>query len=90
MEKGMAQLEERRAEVNMPKVWGRAGLKGAEKEEDRKDDRGRRKARKRDSKEGRHRERRESRDEKERRYRERKDSEGKKRKSSRRSSSRSE
>ena len=91
MEEGMAQLEERRAEVNMPKVWGRAGLKGAEKEEeDRKDDRGRRKERKRDSKEGRHRERRESRDEKERRYRERKDSEGKKRKSSRRSSSRSE
>ena len=86
----MNKLEKKRAEINMPKVWGRAGLPTPEgKEEDRKDDRGRRKERKRDSKEGRHRERRESRDKDERRYRERKGSEEKRRKSRRRSSSRS-
>ena len=90
LEESMEQLEKERAKVNMPKVWGRAGVSPAEeKEEDRKNERGRGKERKRDSKEGRHRERRESRDDEERRYRERKDSERKRRKSGRRSSSRS-
>ena len=88
MERGFHQVEEERSAANRPKVWERAGL-GTE-QEDRKDNRGRRKERKRDSKEGRNRERRESRDEGERRYRERKDSkEGRRRKEERRSSSRS-
>ena len=89
----MQKLEEKRASVNMPKIWGRAGVSPAEeKEEGRKDDRGRRKEKKRDSKEKdsrRHRERRESRDREERRYRERKGSEEKRKKSGRRSPSRS-
>ena len=93
IEKGFEQVEEERAAVNKPKVWGRAGMKGPTREEEereRKDDRGRRKERKRDSKEGRHRERRDSRDKGERKYRERKDSkEGRRRKERRRSSSRS-
>ena len=94
MAKGFEKVEKERSEVNRPKVWGRAGLEGTEKEEEketRKGDRGRRKERKRDSKEGRHRERRDSRDEKERKYRERKGSKegyGGRRKGSRRSSSR--
>ena len=89
----MQRLEEKRAGINMPKIWGRAGLSPAgEKEEERKDERGRRKEKKRDSKEKesrRHRERRESRDREERRYRERKGSEEKRKRSGRRSPSRS-
>ena len=89
----MQKLEEKRAGINMPKIWGRAGVSpGEEKEEGRKDERGRKKEKKRDSKEKdsrRHRERRESRDREERRYRERKGSEEKRRKSRRRSPSRS-
>ena len=93
LERGFDQLEEERSAANTPKVWRRAGLEGAEKEEekrDKKDNRGRRTDRKRDSKEGRHRERRDSRDEGERKFRERKESkEGRRRKEERRSSSRS-
>ena len=92
MERGFDQVEEERSAANRPKVWEKAGLEEAEKEEegkDRKDDRGRRKERKRDSREGRHRERRDSRDEGERKYRERKVSKERSRKGRRRSSSRS-